>query len=245
MAFSGGVFTRVYSWATDKVNAIKITASRMDTEMDGMATGLSACVLKDGTQTITANITMSGYKFTSYGSTSAASARTDVPATGQIQDGFPNYAGASSGTNTVTLTPAPAITAYAVGQRFSFKAGGTNTGATTLNISAVGAGAVQKSGVALVANDIVTDAIVEVVVSATTPVFQIVSRANNTAVQTFTNGIVFGNETMTAYDEVALTLGFTPQTGSVTAYTSQGGKAVRVGNGVMWGGVIVVNTLSV
>jgi hypothetical protein len=54
MAFSSGVFTRLYSWATDKTNGVKITASRMDAEMNGMATGLSTCILKDGTQTTTA-----------------------------------------------------------------------------------------------------------------------------------------------------------------------------------------------
>jgi hypothetical protein len=56
MAFSSGVFTRLYSWATDKTNGVKITAARMDAEMNGMATGLSTCILKDGTQTTTAAV---------------------------------------------------------------------------------------------------------------------------------------------------------------------------------------------
>ena len=56
MAFSGGTFSRLYSWASDKSNGIKIRADRMDGEFDGMATGLSTCLLKDGTQTATARI---------------------------------------------------------------------------------------------------------------------------------------------------------------------------------------------
>jgi hypothetical protein len=53
MAFDGtGSFERLYSWATDKINNIRILASRMDSEMDGFAVGLSTCVTKDG-QTIT------------------------------------------------------------------------------------------------------------------------------------------------------------------------------------------------
>ena len=56
MAFSGGTFSRLYSWASDQSNGIKIRADRMDAEMDGMATGLSTCLLKDGTQTATARI---------------------------------------------------------------------------------------------------------------------------------------------------------------------------------------------
>jgi len=56
MAFSGGVFSRLYDWTTDRDNGVKILASRMDDEFDGIATGLSTCILKDGTQTCTAAI---------------------------------------------------------------------------------------------------------------------------------------------------------------------------------------------
>lgn len=56
MAFSSGTFSRLYDWTTDAAGAVKIRADRMDAEMDGMATGLSSCILKDGTQTITADI---------------------------------------------------------------------------------------------------------------------------------------------------------------------------------------------
>ena len=42
MAFNGsGTFTRIYNWVVDKANGINFTASRMDTEFDGIATGLS------------------------------------------------------------------------------------------------------------------------------------------------------------------------------------------------------------
>ena len=40
--------------------------------MNDFATGLSTCVLKDGSQTITANIPMSSFKFTGLGAGSAA-----------------------------------------------------------------------------------------------------------------------------------------------------------------------------
>lgn len=57
MAFNGsGVFSRLYNWVSDAANSIKITASRMDAEMDGFATGLSGCVTKDGQTTTTASI---------------------------------------------------------------------------------------------------------------------------------------------------------------------------------------------
>jgi hypothetical protein len=57
MAYNGvGTFQRLYSWAADKVNNIRILASRMDAEMDGFATGLSNCVTKDGQTATTQRI---------------------------------------------------------------------------------------------------------------------------------------------------------------------------------------------
>ena len=61
---SNGVFTRVYSWAADKLNGIKIRADRMDGEMDNFASGLSACMLRDGTGKPTANIDFNAKKAT-------------------------------------------------------------------------------------------------------------------------------------------------------------------------------------
>lgn len=49
MPFNGsGTFIRVYNWVTDKINGVNITASRVDTEDDGFAAGLTNCVTRDG-----------------------------------------------------------------------------------------------------------------------------------------------------------------------------------------------------
>jgi hypothetical protein len=57
MPYSGsGSFTRVHDWTTDEGNAVNITASRMDAEDDGFATGLSTVICKDGQTTTTAAI---------------------------------------------------------------------------------------------------------------------------------------------------------------------------------------------
>ena len=53
---SSGVFSRVHDFTDDRDNGIRIQASRMDAEMDGIATGLSTAITKDGTQTTTAKI---------------------------------------------------------------------------------------------------------------------------------------------------------------------------------------------
>lgn len=77
MAFASGTFTRLYSWVDDRDNGVKIRADRMDAEFDGIATALSTAILKDGTQTITADIPWGGKKITGLGDpTSAQDAAT-------------------------------------------------------------------------------------------------------------------------------------------------------------------------
>ena len=153
MAFDGsGTFNRpVSSYVFDTV----ISETDVNAEMDGIATGLSNCITKDGQQPLTANIPFSGFKITGYGATSAPSARTDVPQVGQVQDGSFVWCGTAGGTaDAITLTPSPAITAYAAGQKFRWIAGASpNTGAMTITVSGLTAKAAQNDGSALVAGD--------------------------------------------------------------------------------------------
>ena len=137
MAFNGtGTFLRLYNWVTDKINSVPITASRVDAEMDGMATGLSNCITKDGQTTITANIPFNSNKITGLGN---ATARTDAINVGQVQDNQFSYWGTTSGSaDAYTLTPSPSITAYATTQQFTAKINATNTTTTPyLQISAI------------------------------------------------------------------------------------------------------------
>ncbi len=137
MAFNGsGVFNRVYNWVTDKVNGIPITASRMDAEMDGMATGLSTCITRDGQTTITANIPMASHKFTGL---AVGNAKTDSITIGQVQDGqFTDLGLAGGAADAYTANPAPTITAYAASQRFTVKIPATNLTTTPyLQISGI------------------------------------------------------------------------------------------------------------
>ena len=71
MGWSGGVFTRtngVYSgatvWASDKAALINIVATRHDTHDQDLAQGINACLLKDGTNAASANLSMGGFKLT-------------------------------------------------------------------------------------------------------------------------------------------------------------------------------------
>lgn len=71
MPFNGsGTFNRIYSWVTDKANGIKINASRMDDEFDGLAAGLSNCITRDGQSIVTADIPFNGHRLTGVGTPS-------------------------------------------------------------------------------------------------------------------------------------------------------------------------------
>ena len=120
-------------------NGTAIDATAVNNNFTDIASALTASLAKDGQTTPTADLPMGSKKHTGVAN---ASARTHYTAYGQVQDDAPNWAGTSGGTADVqTLTPTPAITAYAAGQRFRFIAGSglTNTGACTINVSAVGA----------------------------------------------------------------------------------------------------------
>ena len=169
MAFSSGTFS-LYTPGNPVVTGTTISSDWGNNTLNDIATGLSTCVLKDGSQTITANIPMGGFKFTGL---AAGSALTDSPTLRQVQYGFGSFLTSVAGTNTITATATP-TPAYTVGQRFTFVPAVTNTGATTLNISSVGAGAVQMNGAALTGGELVAGAAVTVYVTATTPVFEIV-----------------------------------------------------------------------
>jgi hypothetical protein len=129
MAFNGsGTFNRIYNWVTDKANGFKITASRMDGEFDGIATGLSQCITKDGQTIVSANIPLNNYKITGLGN---GTIRTDSINVGQVQDNQFNYLGTTGGSaDAYTLTPSPSITTYATTQQITVKIHATNATTT-------------------------------------------------------------------------------------------------------------------
>jgi hypothetical protein len=152
VAFNGsGTFTRpVSAYTYDTV----ISETSVNAEMDGMATGLSNCVTKDGQTTVTANLPMATYRHTGVGN---ASARTDYAAAGQVQDSSFVWCGTAGGTaNALTLTPTPAITAYATGQRFVFQAGASpSTSTVTVAVSGLATKAVQYNDAAMSASVVI------------------------------------------------------------------------------------------
>jgi hypothetical protein len=147
--------------------------------------------LKDGTQTVTANIPFAGFKLTGVG---PATARTDAATIATIQDGTGVYVGTVGGTgNAITLTPSPAITAYGAGQRFYFVPGSTNSGATTVAISGLAAKNIFLNGAACVGNEITLNIPATITYDGTQ--FNLVAPAH--AVTTDTTQTISGAKTLT------------------------------------------------
>jgi hypothetical protein len=105
-----------------------------------------------------------------------ATARTQYAKVSQIQDSTYIYGGVSGGSaNTQTITLAPALTALFNGMRIRFKAGFSNTGATTLNVNGVGATAVQLfSSTALQGGELIAGVFYEVIYDSGGPAFILV-----------------------------------------------------------------------
>lgn len=141
MAWSGGTFSRVHDWTTDAGSAINIEATRMDAEDDNFATGINNCLTKDGQNTPTADLPMGGQKHTNVAD---ATARTNYASAADVQDQQLTYAVDTGAADAYAIAMSPAITAYAEGQRFTFRCTNTNTGASTLAVNGLAATTIRN-----------------------------------------------------------------------------------------------------
>ena len=150
MARNGsGTYSNPYS---DFVSGTVISSAQVDANNSDIATALTQSIAVDGQSSVTANIPLGANKLTGV---AVGSAATDSVNLGQAQAEAMHWCGTAGGSaNAITLAPSPAITAYAAGQRFVWKASSNvNTGATTVAISGLGAIALQDNGAALVAGN--------------------------------------------------------------------------------------------
>ena len=166
------------------VTGSTISSTWANNTLNDMATALTGSIAKDGQTTPTSNLPMGNYAHTGVAD---ATVRTMYGTAGQIQDSAFTYLTSPSGTDTMTATAALGMSAYVTGQRFFFLAPSTNTGACTLNINAIGAKAITKQGTtALVAGDIASGAVVQVVYDGTE--FQLVSPSAVSTVSSLSGG---------------------------------------------------------
>lgn len=244
MPYNGSGAFSVYTPGTPFVTGTTISSTVANNVNSDFATGLSTCITKNGQTTITANLPMSNFKHTGVG---AANATTDYARADQVQNSTLTYLTSVSGTDTITANAGITPAAYAVGQAFTFIPANDNTGAATLNVSGLGAGAIQRNGAALAAGDLQAGTPVEVIVSTATPVFEIsgfgnalTSGAVTTSGLTMSTARLLGRTTAStgAIEEISVGAGLTLSGGSVvanapltkTVYTSGSGTYTTPAN---------------
>ena len=175
---SDGVFTGTSIWQSNRDAGTKIVADRHDTHDQDLATGINSCINKDGSNAMTGAMNMGSQKISSLAD---GTAHTDGVNAGQIQDGGLIFQASDTGSaNTYAIALTPAVTAYVAGQVFHFKAANTSTGASTLNVNALGAKNIKKKNDQdIAAGDIEQNAIVSVIYDGTS--FQMLSQLGTSA----------------------------------------------------------------
>lgn len=161
MSFNGSGLFQINTPGQPVVAETLIESVVFNEFTEDVATGLSTCIAKDGQTTVTNNIPMSGMRFTGLGDGAGVAESVRVS---QVQNSALTYLDTVAGTNTITsafdggVTPA----ALVAGQKFTFIAANTNTGATTLAAGALTAKNVFSGGAALVGGEIVAGAQINV-----------------------------------------------------------------------------------
>jgi hypothetical protein len=185
MSYNGSGTFVINSTGQPVVTGTVISSTAFNALTADLATGLSTALTKDGQTTPTANLPMGTFKFTGL---SAGSAATDSANIAQVQNSFGSFL-TVAGTDTITATVSPSLTAYAAGQMFAFVAANTNTGAVTINISSLGAKSITKTGTtALVAGDLTANYLYVVVYDGTQ--FQVVGVSATTFTDLTVSGVL-------------------------------------------------------
>ena len=204
MSYNGSGTFQINTSGQPVVAGTVISSTAFNALTSDLATGLSTAITKDGQTTVTANIPLAGFKITGLG---AATVGTDAVRYSQIQSNTDKLV-TVSGTDTLTGSVTPALTAYAAGNLFSFVVANTNTTAVTINIDGNGAKAITRTGsTALVAGDMVAGQVALIEYDGTR--FQLLNgnsftnlnisgTLGVTGVTTLSGALVYGGVTLTA-----------------------------------------------
>jgi uncharacterized protein (DUF1330 family) len=157
MSYNGSGTFNINTPGQPVVTGTTISSTAFNSLTADLATGLSTALTKDGQTTPTANLTLGGYKITNLG---LGTVSTDAARMSQLQSGGATYI-TVTGSDNITGTLSPSLTAYTTGGLYTFIVATTNTTTVTLNIDGLGAKVVNRSGsYALVAGDLVTGQVV-------------------------------------------------------------------------------------
>lgn len=137
-----GNYTRLYNWQTDRDNAIKIRADRMDGEMDGFATAFNQAFLRDGRAAMTGTLKMGAFGISGISNGTYLPATPDISfsgdaTTGLYQTGVGNLSVSVTGTQIASFSVAATILKNAVQIPLdTYHGPGLTTGRYTSNVSA-------------------------------------------------------------------------------------------------------------
>lgn len=157
MPFNGGGTATPPGADFPAVALTLIQAAKFNNVINDVYSCLTDCVTRDGQSPFTANLPAGGFRITNLG---AAVNPADAATLAQVQASISSYwGGVAGGTgNALTLTPSPALTFYAAGQVIYFRASAiSSSGAATVNVSGLGAKAIQLSQLALTGSEIVAN----------------------------------------------------------------------------------------
>jgi hypothetical protein len=207
MSYNGSGTFNINTTGQPVVSGTVISSTAFNALTADLANGLTTALTKDGQSTPTANIGMGNFKITNLG---AATLSTDAVRYGQLQSNADKLL-TVTGTDTLTATSSPALTAYAAGNMFSFVVANTNTGAVTINIDGLGAKSITRTGsTALVAGDMVANQVALIAYDGTR--FQLLDANSFTNLNVSGTLGVTGATTLSA----ALTYGGVTLTNAVT-----------------------------
>lgn len=174
-----GVRTGTDLFVQQRGAGVNVDADLFDAYGSDLASAVSASLAQDGQTSVTADLPMSGYKHTNVDD---AAARNQYASAGQVQDGELYYASAGGTANAITVTLAPAITAYATGMKLRVKLTADNTGATTINANGVGVKTIKTpGGGALIGGELASGEVVELIYDGTDFIIQGIPPAPNGA----------------------------------------------------------------
>lgn len=160
-----GVYTAPASSFNPAVTGNSATPVDWNAFLSDLSTAVSNSIATDGQTTVTANLPLAGFRFTGVGN---ANARDTFASAAQVIDGGLVYAADTGSATAYAFAPTVAISAYAVGQQFHFRAANTNTSTTpSAAVSSLTAGTiVWPDGSALAAGDIPANALVAITCAA-------------------------------------------------------------------------------
>lgn len=162
MPYNSGIYSPPSNSWNPAVQGTEIDPNDWASTLSDISSALSTAVLKDGTQTITANLPLSGFKFTGVNLTSGLSSRSEFASGGVLQDNIPQDAGLTAGSSTVyTATLVPAIVGYTDKACYRWQYDEACGASPTINLNSLGAKKIYKNvggtAVQLAANDVPTN----------------------------------------------------------------------------------------